>query len=296
MRIGLSTGYLENYWGDWFTSKQIGGSEHLVVQLSVALAQAGHAVTVRLPYPSEERVRRGVRFVGHSDRPDRYDLVFAFDDYERRDAGDRRALVVCRSDPPRDTAFDQIIFLSKHHARLMGHPSRPSVGGGVSLDDYEVSLRRIRRRVICTSSPDRCAGAATIGRDFDFVHSYRRVGSYPSVELDRQGLVELQQTAQALIYPYDPTRESDFFSMAVLECMAAGTPAVISDGPSLVELWGDAAIVLPRPIDFGLWSETVERVLTDRALWRDLSDSGRRLAASYQWSAVAERYLQAATS
>ena len=38
MRVGWSTGYHENYWGDWATSKQIGGSERIVVESAAALA------------------------------------------------------------------------------------------------------------------------------------------------------------------------------------------------------------------------------------------------------------------
>lgn len=292
MNIGWSTGFgqLGNYWGDWFTSKQIGGSERIVVQVSEALAAQGHSVTVRLPYDSDERVRRGVRYIGSGAASQRYEVLLCADDYWRRDHGLRTALVACRSDRPVHTNFDELIFLSKHHATLMGHPDRPYVGGGVDLADYAQRKKRIPRRVICTSSPDRCPGAVQIGRPFDFRQSYKPVMGMGE-EMSRADLIDLQQTAMVHVYPLDPRRPSDFFSMSVLESMAAGTPVIVSDADSMPELWGDTALVLPRPIDYLAWYEAVERLLTDRAEWKRLSERGRRKAEVFTWDKQAQRYL-----
>jgi hypothetical protein len=268
-----------------------GGSEKIVVEVACALA-ADHEVTVRLPYRIDSRVWRGVRWVGPDHQRERYDRLFCFDDFERRDDGEAVALVACRSDRPRHTDFSELVFLSEHHAKLMGHPGRPAVGGGVALADYATSKPRLHRRVICTSSPDRCRAAPIIGAAFDFVHSYRPVaGCPPTVELDRDGLRDLQQTAQVLIYPLDPIRSSDFFSMAVLEALAAGTPVVVSDADSMLELWNDAAAVLSRPIDYGEWMYEVEDLLTDRGRWKRQQARGLQVAARYDWPLVAQRYL-----
>ncbi len=294
MKIGLSSGYRETYWGPWDAATQLGGSENIVVQLAREFAKLGHEVVLRLPYKAEEQVREGVLWVGDDARSRDFDLLFNFDDFDRKDVGVRNVLVACRSDAPKHDDFDQLIFLSAHHARVMGHPGRPHVGGGVHLADYALDRPRLPRRVICCSSPDRCPSAATIGKPFSFVHSYKKVPGFDTVELDRQGLIELQQTAKVGIYPYSPSRESDFFSMSSLEILAAGTPLVISDGPSLVELWGDAAIVLDRPTDLGLWYETVESLLENPRKWRAQSVKGRERAAFFDWTLVAQRYLAAA--
>jgi glycosyltransferase involved in cell wall biosynthesis len=82
--------------------------------------------------------------------------------------------------------------------------------------------------------------------------------------------------------------------MAVLEAMAAGTPVVVSDADSMAELWSSAAIVLPRPIDLGLWWETVTELLENPVLWRKYSRLGRMKAAQYDWSLVAQKYLETA--
>ena len=288
MRIGLSTGYTETFWGDWFTAKQIGGSERIVVRLGEELARAGHSVTTRLPYEGDEFTRAGVRYAPLSAGRSTFDLIFAFDDFAVRDVG-RTVLVACRSDPPRHTAFDEMIFLSQHHARLMGHPDRPSVGGGVDLADYG-DKKRLPQRVICTSSPDRCPLASRIGADFDFRHSYRPVGGVGK-ELDRAALIDLQRTAMVHIYPLDPVRPSDFFSMSVLESLAAGTPVVVSDADSMPELWSDVTLMLSRPIRLAEWHEAVEWLLTDKRKWKRMSEAGKKKAADLTWEKQASRYL-----
>lgn len=110
----------------------------------------------------------------------------------------------------------------------------------------------------------------------------------PTVELERAALVELQRTAQVLIYPLDPIRPSDFFSMAVLESMAAGTPVIVSDADSMPELWADAALVLPRPIRIGEWVVAVEEMFGKFAHYSAL---GRKKAADLTWDKQAQRYL-----
>ena len=296
MRIGLSCGWLENYWGDWFTAKQYGGSEHIAIELAAELAAQGHEVTVRFPYEHGEMVARGVRWIPLSAESQRYDLLFCFDDFARRDHGERVALVACRSDPPPEQNFDQMIFLSRHHARLMGYPECPSVGGGLNLRDYRHALRRAPGLVICTTSPDRCRAAFDIGACFcKFVFSYKPVpGLPPTKPVTREELVRLQKRAQALIYPLDPRRPSDFFSMAVLESMAAGTPVIVSAADSMPDLWAEAALTIPLPVRISKWVETVEDLLARKTLWSRYSALGRALAQRYDWSAVARRYLAAA--
>ena len=297
LRIGVSCGWYENYWGtDWFAAKQYGGSEHIAVELACALAAQGHRVTVRLPYEHADMVHRGVRWIARSAASESFDLLFCMDDHERRDIGAASALVVCRSDPPPTTDFDSLIFLSKHHAKFLGFPGSPAVGGGVELSLYKHALRRTPGLVICTSSPDRCRAAFEIGPFFrKFVFTYKPVVGLPKTkQVTREELVRLQKTAKALIYPLDPVRPSDFFSMAVLEAMAAGTPVVLSDADSMPELWADAAIMMPLPIRVRRWVDEVDGLLLNPTLWARHSEMGRSLAKEYDWGLVAGRYLAAA--
>ena len=285
MRIGISTAYLEEYWRGWPWCQMYAGSEHIVVELAAELAKE-HEVTVRLPRNLPRDVLwRGVRWVSLDSESVGYDRLFCFDDFAQRDHADIEALVACRSDPPHHTDFDQLIFLSETHARLMGHAGRPSVGGGVSLADYQTPQARIARRVIYTSSPDRGGHhAAKIGKRYDFVASYNG--------LTRSELIGLQQSASLLIHPCDPVRPSEFFCMAVLEALASGTPCIVSDADALPELWGAVAVVLPRPIDYSQWSDEVDRLLEPKA-WKPASKQGKLFAKSFDWANVARKYLAA---
>ena len=145
--------------------------------------------------------------------------------------------------------------------------------------------------MIYTSSPDRGGHhAEVIGRTFNYVATYRGTNEVP-----REELVRLQKSAQALIHPCDPVRPSEFFGMAVLEAMAAGTPCVISDADALAEVWGGAALVLPRPIRYSRWIDTLDDLLSSPGQWRHMSEVGRQKAQGYSWGKQAGRYLEVAT-
>ena len=81
--------------------------------------------------------------------------------------------------------------------------------------------------------------------------------------------------------------------MAVLEANAAATPVGLSVGPSLLELWGESAIVLPRPSDSGQWYSTVDDLLSDPIRWKRQSRIGLERAKHFDWTLVAGRYLAA---
>ena len=297
MRIGIETGYLEDFWKGWPWTPMCGGSEHLVVELAKEFAALGHTVTVRLPRDQDERVWENIRWLSHSARGESYDVLFSFDGFDLRGKGDKSILVACRSDPPVHTNFDRMVFLSRHHARLMGHPDSPSIGGGVRLSDYPLT-KRVAGRVLCTSSPDRCSMAFPIGEMFPgFIATYRPVPGLPKTrELSRADLIQLQRTAMVTMYPLDPVRPSDFFSMAVCESLAAGTPVVVSDADSMKELWGGCTVMIPRPIHIAEWVEAIERLLYDKKHWASYSLLGRAVAQQHSWPVVAKRYLDVATA
>ena len=293
MNIVFSTGYAElsNYWGRWpfDGDRQYGGTERMLIEFAKEYAKE-HEVTVRLPYDTPERVEWGVKWIGSEALARHADLLLCWDDFTPKDTGSRMVLFNARSDPPRHTAYDEVIFFSKYQAAVLGHPDRPAVGGGVSLSDYARPLPRIARRVICTSSPDRCPQASAIGSGFDFVHTYKPVGGV-GTEYSRPEFIAIQQTAMVQIYPLDPIRPSDMYSMSVLEALAAGTPVVVSDADAMMECWGDVTLMLPRPIDLGVWTEAVERLLTDRKLWHGYSTAGKKRAKELSWPSQAQRFL-----
>jgi len=81
------------------------------------------------------------------------------------------------------------------------------------------------------------------------------------------------------------------FGLPVLEAMAAGVPVVSSNASSLPEVYGDAALSFD-PTDEPAMADAIARVLSDRALARDLVERGRRNLARFSWRRTAEQTLR----
>jgi glycosyltransferase involved in cell wall biosynthesis len=72
------------------------------------------------------------------------------------------------------------------------------------------------------------------------------------------------------------------FGLPVLEAFAAGVPVVTSDAPALVELAGQAAVVVPRG-DAPALAAAVRGLLDDPGARRAMAATGRVRAAGYSW-------------
>ncbi len=80
------------------------------------------------------------------------------------------------------------------------------------------------------------------------------------------------------------------FGFTVLEAMACGTPVVCSDGGSLPEVAGEAALVVPAS-DAQVLAEAVRRSLADESLRRDLIAKGLRNVERFSWNRAAQQTL-----
>jgi alpha-1,3-rhamnosyl/mannosyltransferase len=80
------------------------------------------------------------------------------------------------------------------------------------------------------------------------------------------------------------------FGLPVVDALARGLPALISDRGALPEVAGTAAVAVdPESVD--AIEAGLRRLLTDADLRRRLSAAGRRRAARYSWAAAADAVL-----
>ncbi len=88
--------------------------------------------------------------------------------------------------------------------------------------------------------------------------------------------------AEALVYP----SVYEGFGLPVLEALACGTPALVSDVSSLPEAVGDGGLCLP-PDDVAAWTEALGRVLSDPAWRAEMGSRGLAHAARFTWAGTA---------
>jgi glycosyltransferase involved in cell wall biosynthesis len=107
----------------------------------------------------------------------------------------------------------------------------------------------------------------------------RWLGRLPDAEL-----AVVLRRACAVVMP----SRAEGFGLPVAEAMAVGTPVICSDAPALVEVAGDAAVVVPRG-DAAALAEAVRGLLGDEPLRRRLTAAGRARAQQFDWAQVARR-------
>jgi len=81
------------------------------------------------------------------------------------------------------------------------------------------------------------------------------------------------------------------FGLPALEAMACGTPVVASNAGAIPEVVGEAALLVD-PTDTEALADAMRRVLTDRALWKDLAERGLARATQFSWGETAKGTLE----
>ncbi len=84
------------------------------------------------------------------------------------------------------------------------------------------------------------------------------------------------------------------FGLPVLEAMACGTPVISSDGGSLPEVAGDAALLFPAT-DAEALAAALVRLLGDAALRRELATRGLAWCRHFSWQRTAQEILAVLT-
>jgi len=99
-------------------------------------------------------------------------------------------------------------------------------------------------------------------------------------------LVNAYRTADLLVHP----SRYEGFGLQIVESMACGTPVVCSNGGSLPEVAGDAAIQFD-PDDVDALVQSITRVLTQPELAADMRERGFAQSARFRWQAAAHQTL-----
>ncbi len=216
---------------------------------------------------------------------------------------------VMLSEWQRRTLCQQYRILSTEYSEV--------IGNGVDLNRYAEDIEPIPHRIIYCSSPDRglhhllkiwpgvkeAIPDAELHIFYSFsgfervkwqMNQYAAIWWYVKTHLDqpgvfnhgpvgRQALAREQQRASLMVYPSDLFVDGETFCTVILECMAAGTPTLISDATALPGVYGDAAAILPRPIEDDQWVEAIVKLLTDDDLQQKYIKRGRKFASLHSW-------------
>ena len=150
-------------------------------------------------------------------------------------------------------------------------PHRPvlAIIGGHSFQDHA----EYRQRVI----------DAMPGLDLQFNRDVVMLGTVPSDDV-----AAWYHATDAFAFP----SVNEGWGLVVLEALAAGTAAVVSDLPVFREylVFGRDVLAVAPGDDEGLATQ-LARLATDVALRAHLSTAGRHLAARYRWSTTAAQHL-----
>jgi glycosyltransferase involved in cell wall biosynthesis len=103
--------------------------------------------------------------------------------------------------------------------------------------------------------------------------------------LDASLMASLYAGASAFVFP----SLWEGFGLPVLNAFALGVPAVVSDGGSLPEVAGGAALVYPAA-DADALGQQLQRLLGDPALASDLIEKGRKRNLAFTWKATGALY------
>lgn len=97
----------------------------------------------------------------------------------------------------------------------------------------------------------------------------------------------LYNGAEVMVYP----AFAEGFGLPVLEAMACGTPVITSNTTSLPEVTGDAAILI-NPNSYEEIGESLEKLLSNQLLRKELSEKGLKRAKKFSWAEAAKKTIE----
>jgi glycosyltransferase involved in cell wall biosynthesis len=128
-----------------------------------------------------------------------------------------------------------------------------------------------------------CAGGGIFSASerylFQSIGVLSRVHWFPA---DDATLLYLYRNAYAFVFP----TLYEGFGLPVLDAFSCGCPALLSDTGSLPEIGGNAALYFD-PTDKASLTATIEQILSEERLKRDLIARGRERAKLFSWEKTA---------
>jgi len=115
-------------------------------------------------------------------------------------------------------------------------------------------------------------------------------GVFSHGPVGKQTIAREQKKAALIAYPSDLFVDGETFCTVILECMAAGTPTLVSDATALPGVYGDATAILPRPIEDDQWVEAIVKLLTDEEIREKYIERGLEFARQHTWDKTIEAW------
>jgi glycosyltransferase involved in cell wall biosynthesis len=162
------------------------------------------------------------------------------------------------------------------------HPPSDTVSQGAYVLAVGAIQRRKNQLAALEAASANGLSLVVVGprKDSALAEELRRRGARVEGYVDIERLADLYRGAACLV------QSSSFegFGLPIVEAMASGTPVVAVREPALVEVAGDAAVVVDEP-DL---AEGIRRALAER---ERLVAAGLERARAFTWRAAAERTL-----
>ena len=124
--------------------------------------------------------------------------------------------------------------------------------------------------------------------DSPIVKTIRELQLENDIELkswvSQEELVEAFQESAALLF----VSREEGFGFPLVQAMACGTPAVISQAEALLELSGDAALSAPAE-SAGEISKQLQQIVSNSDVWQELSENSLERAKEFTWDIFANK-------
>jgi glycosyltransferase involved in cell wall biosynthesis len=254
----------------------------LLRRLDAALVHTQYALPLRAPCPAVVTIHdvsfEDPALMGRKDR-----LVFRTI-VPRAARGAARVLTVSER-----TKRDLVARYGLSPERIVVTPNGvdPAFGPGDGSRDYALSIGAIqpRKHQLAALEAARAVGLPLVvagpEKDTALAAKLRARGATVRGYVDQPELVRLLQGAACLVQ----SSRHEGFGLPVLEAMACGTPVVAVPEPALVEVAGDAAVV----VDERDLADGIRRALAE---YDALRTAGLERARLFSWERTAERTLE----